>query len=50
MVEIELPYRAFAFFDPAKRKFVVEVGEFEVYMGTSSDDKKAYKITVCLHT
>jgi beta-glucosidase len=37
-VSFELDPRAFAFFDPYKNQWVVEAGEFEILVGSSSQD------------
>ena len=37
-VTLELPYRAFAFYDVGEEAFVVEPGKFELYIGNSSDN------------
>ena len=37
-VSVRLDDEAFRFFDPMKRKFVVEPGTFSVYVGASSAD------------
>ncbi len=40
-VEFVLDERAFAFYDPDKRRWVVEPGEFEILVGSSSRDIRA---------
>ncbi len=36
-VTIELPKKAFAFYDVESKSFVVEPGEFTIYIGSASD-------------
>ena len=40
-VHFDLNERAFAFYDPARRRWVVEPGEFEILVGSSSRDIRA---------
>jgi beta-glucosidase len=40
-VRLHLDRRAFAFFDPSRRDWVVEAGEFEIAVGVSSRDLRA---------
>jgi beta-glucosidase len=43
-VEFTLEPRAFAFYDPYRKKWIVEPGEFEILVGSSSRDIRAKKI------
>jgi beta-glucosidase len=40
-VHFDLNERAFAFYDPARRRWLVEAGEFEILVGSSSRDIRA---------
>ena len=37
-VSIELNHRAFAFYDPSQRDWIVETGDFDILVGASSQD------------
>ncbi len=43
MVEFTLDERAFAFYDPYAKRWVVEPGEFEIRVGSSSRDIRAHQ-------
>lgn len=45
---ITLPYSSFEFYDRARRIMTVTPGEYEVFYGTSSDDKDLKKINITI--
>ncbi len=47
-IEFSLDSRAFAFYDPHRKEWIVEPGEFEILVGSSSRDIRVKKIIIMI--